>query len=95
MCNVLLLNLNENLIIDGRQHITNDEVVDMKRRYSGFPQFKVVLVCDVVYGKWNHLPKCKRGCVSIKNLTRISNAFLDAMKYITPRRHYMHAQMDY
>ncbi|MBH3346980.1 hypothetical protein [Pseudomonas putida] len=96
--NVLVLNMSDNLIIEGRQHVTNDEVVDMKRRYTAYSQFKVIQVCDVIFAKWQTLDAKyddRKWPVTIKQLMRASEAFRNAVTRISPKKHRWHVQKAY
>lgn len=97
MSNVLVLNMEENLITNAYQHVSDDDVLSIKHKYSRLALYKhvegrntteckVMQVCDVIFSKYLALD-AKHGDrqwpVTIKQLMRASEAFRDAVIRMT------------
>lgn len=95
MSNVLVLNMEENLITNAYQHVSDDDVLSIKHKYSRLALYKnarecrVMQVCDVIYGKYLALD-AKYGDrewpVSIKQLMGASEAFRNAVTRTSPKK---------
>ncbi|KIY39136.1 hypothetical protein TZ03_18690 [Pseudomonas sp. 10-1B] len=85
MFNCLIMNMTENHIIDAYQGISDVTLTHIKHQYR-HSMFKVMLVCPTIFSKYKQLHKCKHGNIPINHLVRISNAYRDAIKHISPRK---------
>lgn len=100
MPNALVLNQRANLIIAGYQHLTNEALTIIKEKYAQLGRsknvnYKLLLVCDVIFHKWLKLetkykgPMGQRGTgfpVTIKQLMGASEAFRKTITSITPQK---------
>lgn len=103
MSNVLVLNMSENLIMNGYQHVSDDDVLSIKHKCSRITLYRdvecrVMQVCDVIYGKYLALD-AKYGDrewpVSIKQLMGASEAFRNAVTRTSPKKPRWHVQKAY
>lgn len=94
MSNALILNMRANLIIDGYQHLTSEALAIIKEKYaqsgrSKNVNYRVMLVCDVIFHKWLKLETKYSGTafpVTIKQLMGASEAFRSTISSITPQK---------
>lgn len=94
MPNILVLDMRANLIVDGYQHLTSEALAIIKEKYAQLGRsknlnYRVMLVCDVIFHKWLRLESKYSGMdwpVTIKQLMRASVAFRSAITCITPQK---------
>ena len=107
--NVLVLNMEENLITNAYQHVSDDDVLSIKHKYSRLALYrnvesrnatecKVMQVCDVIFSKYLALDTKygdREWPVTIKQLMRASEAFRDAVTRTSPKKPRRHVQKAY
>ena len=98
--NALVLNMRANLIVDGYQHLTSEALAIVKQKYAQLGRsknvnYRVLLVCDVIFHKWLKLETKYKGpmgqrdmgfSVTIKQLMGVSEAFRSTITSITPQK---------